>query len=188
MSLLERSLNCTCVPLLSQSSSILEMMGFILLSEHSCKLNVICVYRPPARDKIADFSIKLEVLLHSIRSSNNILCGDLNIDLFDLTAAGNQFVDMMRSFSYFSCISLPTRITATTSSLIDHFWCNALSISQTGIFSSDISDHYPIVLLYPFISIQKTISRTFRDHYINSLSTLSDQLYNFLTHFSSLTI
>ena len=52
--------------------------------------------------KIADFNIELEVLLHSIRSSNNILCGDLNIDLFDLTAAGNQFVDMMKSFFHIS--------------------------------------------------------------------------------------
>ena len=83
------------------------MVGVTLLSEHSGKFNVICAYRPPARDKIADFNIELEVLLQSIRSSNNILCRDLNIDLFDLTAAGNQFVDMMKSFSYFSCISLP---------------------------------------------------------------------------------
>ena len=77
-----KKLHCTCVPLLSQSSSILEMVGVTLLTGHSGKLNVICAYRPPARDKIADFNIELEVLLHSIRSSNNILCGDLNIDPF----------------------------------------------------------------------------------------------------------
>ena len=84
-----------------KSSSILEMVGVTLLSEDSGKLNVICAYRPPARDKIADFNIELEVLLHSIRSTNNILCGDLNIELFDLInlwiydeLAGNQFVDI----------------------------------------------------------------------------------------------
>ena len=80
---IRKKLHCTCVPLLSQSSSILEMVGVTLLTEHNGKLNVICAYRPPARDKIADFNIELEVLLHIIRSSNIILCGDLNIDLFD---------------------------------------------------------------------------------------------------------
>ena len=46
-------------------------------------------------------------------------------------------------------ITLPTRVTAATQSLIDHCWINWTEPIDCGVFNVDITDHFPIFVLIP---------------------------------------
>lgn len=108
------------------------------------------IYRPPNSN--ADmFTDSMNVLLSSIKSrygfNNVIIMGDFNIDL--LTTVSSQLslrytVDMF-SGGFIPLILRPTRVSCTSSTLIDHIWSNDASAALTsGIILSDISDHYPV--------------------------------------------
>ena len=69
------------------------------------------------------------------------LLGDLNIDLFETNVDWNSFYP---SFCLNQIVNLPTRVTNTTSTLIDHIYTNRPQlISETCIPVCGISDHYP---------------------------------------------
>ena len=58
-----------------------------------------------------------------------------------------QFVDMMSSSGFLPLITRPTKVTATSATLIDNIFTNNLmdiSHSLQGLFITDVSDHFPI--------------------------------------------
>ena len=58
-----------------------------------------------------------------------------------------QFVDMMSSSRFLPLITRPTRVTATSATLIDNIFTNYLegiSHSIQGLLITDVSDHFPI--------------------------------------------
>ena len=58
-----------------------------------------------------------------------------------------QFVDMVQSSGFLHLITRPTRVTATSATLIDNIFTNNLmdiSHSLQGLFITDVSDHFPI--------------------------------------------
>ena len=89
----------------------------------------------------------------------------------------------MHSFSFFPCISLPTRVAPSSSSFIDHVWCNTLSVHDSGLLTHDVTDHYSIFVLHPFLNSKKTISKSFRDHSQGNLSVLYHDVTNFISYF-----
>ena len=67
-----------------------------------------------------------------------------NHDTQNLTG---EFYDLMTSNSFLPLITRPTRVTATSATLIDNIFSNYLencSHSMQGLMITDISDHYPI--------------------------------------------
>ena len=120
------------------------------------KRNVVigCIYRHP-KGKIDLFTNQLDKACVSIMQEDKICitCGDLNINALaqnhDQTAA---FLNTMLSVNMIPHITLPTRITYETATLIDHIFvsynkyvCNEDIIS--GNIINDISDHLPNFLL-----------------------------------------
>lgn len=93
----------------------------------------------------------LEASLESINNESKValLGGDFNIDLikYGLIEHCSEFFNTILSNGFFPCISLPTRISSTSSTLIDNFLCNDLSlISPCTVLIDDISDHFPILI------------------------------------------
>jgi hypothetical protein len=85
-----------------------------------------------------------------IISKENKLCylmGDFNLNLLNhhthqLTA---EFLDIMFGHMFFPLITLPTRITAHTATVIDNIYTNnSDNHSLNGLLLSDISDHLPV--------------------------------------------
>ncbi len=122
---------------------------FIEISNINTK-NVIVgtVYRAPNSDtdSYLEYFSSMTTILQ--RNSNKIhfIMGDFNFDLFKL--GQNNLVDTflhskLSNFLY-PLISLPTRITSNSSTLIDNMFCNNLHGSFSGCIYSDISDHSPI--------------------------------------------
>ena len=75
------------------------------------------------------------------------ICGDFNIDLlnYDNRTATQLFLDTFMSFSFRSLINMPTRITESTSTLIDSLQTILMILMYiSGIFYADISYHFPV--------------------------------------------
>ena len=108
------------------------------------------VYRPPNTD-IKIFNDTMEQCLQKIRSENKLayIAGDYNIDLLnvDKHTSTQDFLDLMFSHSCIPRITKPTRVSSTSCTLIDNIFSNNNSEAATsvsGIFYTDISDHFPV--------------------------------------------
>ena len=122
------------------------------------------IYRIPNINLIA-FNTQIASVLEQLRLEKNLvyLMGDYNIDLLnagshDLT---NEFVDLMYCNEFLPLISRPTRITATSATLIDNIFTNNhedLNCSLNGILVADISDHFPIFHVNCSLTMEETVS------------------------------
>ena len=108
------------------------------------------VYRPPDTD-VSTFNVHIEECLTKIKSEKKLayISGDYNINLLnvDKHAASQEFIDIMYSNSFFPCITKPTRVSKTSSTLIDNIFSNDYSEATTsvsGILYTDVSDHFPV--------------------------------------------
>ena len=77
------------------------------------------------------------------------LLGDYNINILNDSSHVHtaQFVDMMSSSGFLPLITRPSRVTATSATLIDNIFTNNLmdiSHSLEGLFITDVSDQFPI--------------------------------------------
>ena len=83
--------------------------------------------------------------------------GDFNIDLLSTTQThGQRLKNLLYTYALHPHIDKPTRITNTSSTLIDNIFSNNFSNETTnGILYYDISDHLPIFMINNKIDISK---------------------------------
>ena len=79
-----------------------------------------------------------------------------------ITAKKNTqtFVNLMHSYGLFNVINKPTRVTQTSSTLIDHIWTS--NINQyvwSGIIYEKISDHFPVSSFYNIDSQARSVNQ-----------------------------
>ncbi len=121
-----------------------------LFIEIKCKDKAIVygtIYRSPNSDIDTNnvFLNYLKKCLKSITNSNKLcfIQGDLNYDLLDIdnTNTGN-FTDTLFDYTFYPHINLPTRITGTSATCIDHIWSNVYDYDvASGVISETIADH-----------------------------------------------
>ena len=88
----------------------------------------------------------LQADLSSLKK-NSYIMGDLNYDLLKFEQHEKTKVLLEDSFGngFLELISIPTRISNTSATLIDHLYTNTMSnCYDTSVIISDISDHFPI--------------------------------------------
>jgi len=86
-----------------------------------------------------------------------LICGDININLLqqDTVLSVSNYVKTYNSYNCLELITKPTRITTTSSTLIDHIYTNLPATKLTpGILINDLSDHLPV-----FVSVKSNISK-----------------------------
>ena len=113
-----------------------------------------CIYRHP-KGNVNLFTEQLEKNISKIDLEKKIciICGDLNIDLFKQTHIPSEnFTNVLLSHNYMPHITLPTRITDTSATLIDHVFlkhdpCLIDDEFFSGNIFNDISDHLPNFLM-----------------------------------------
>ena len=133
----------------SLSSNSNPNQGEFLFIEitRKCK-NIIIgnMYRSPSFDTnlfINQLDVKLE-LLKRHKNKHIILVGDTNTDLlkFEFYEPANRLVNSLSEHSFIPVISIPTRITSHSATLIDHIFVNTgAAVTKSGVISEDISDH-----------------------------------------------
>ena len=91
-----------------------------------------------------EFAETLDIL-HTKRTPT-YLCGDFNIDLLKIHQKPNYctFYDNLISSCYLPRISLPTRLTDHSATLIDNIFSTVLDDHKSGVIVNTISDHQMI--------------------------------------------
>lgn len=126
------------------------------IRKNNSKLIVAGLYRHPNQN-INSFATALENKLSTLSLGKIpcIIAGDVNIDLikFSSHTETQEYLNNLLIHNFLPSLLLPTRITATTSTLIDHIyfysgrsnkkeWC-----VSTGNLFYEISDHLPNFIL-----------------------------------------
>ena len=142
-------------PDLCINSVHIETLCIELLLHNAPNVILCCVYRPPSED-ISLFNVDILKLLGLMdtggaRGLPVMIAGDFNIDI--IKSPSNDFFNNMLQHSYLPVITVPTRITDTSSTLIDNIFvrCNSYNNLKTCVIYTDISDHLPILAHIPHI-------------------------------------
>lgn len=112
---------------------------------------VVLVYRPPTGKKSYFFEFLENCLghLHSLKQ-HFVIMGDININLMVDNSDATNFNSIVLSYGCSSLISLPTRITSNSATLLDICVTNVMSDNvESGRLCSDLSDHLPIFCFLP---------------------------------------
>ena len=96
------------------------------------------VHRPPRGD-LRGFKAEMARVLQPLHGTDTYIMGDFNVHLLRLDAHGP------RSDFLGELISLPTRLTDTTATLIDSIWTNKFAEKiKSGHVTVRVADHLPI--------------------------------------------
>ena len=121
------------------------------------------IYRPPQslNSNISTFTEDLSAVLHTLNQSNVecVLAGDFNIDLLKVSEKPlfNDYLTTVISEGFLPKITLPTRFSSRSATLIDNFLCKLsdhYSPTCSGILMNNISDHQPYFITLDFLQKQ----------------------------------
>ena len=139
-------------------------MSVELTIKNHTNVVVNCIYRTPG-SPIDTFCENLELNLNDVKSIKTIfMCGDFNINLLkhETHNTTKQFLDKMHSLGLYPLIDKPTRVTDSSTALIDNIFTNELRFNLTsGIMFNDITDHLPIVGLCEYNISRYNVKRIF---------------------------
>ena len=133
---------------------------FIELKIRNRKSVVIgCLYRTPntnAKPFIDSMNNYLDIM--DTDNKDIYIMGDFNLNLLnaDVHENTNTFLNVMFAHNLYPIIDKPTRISCSSSTLIDNIFSNSLQVKNSGLIIADISDHLPIfcVVSQTFLNIQ----------------------------------
>ena len=136
-----------------------------------------CTYRHPHNTNIDDFTTYMTTCLEILNKENKeiYISGDFNIDLlkYDTNKKYQEFYDQMTTSGVLPQILQPTRITESSSTIIDNIYTNNLSNDITsGNVLIQISDH-----LLQFSCINKVISTDKTPYYKRNYSKFNEQSF-----------
>ena len=108
-----------------------------------------CIYRHP-NGNIMTFIESLKKQLEKVDNiSTCIIAGDINIDLLKIENVNvNRYMDLLLELNFIPCITIPTRLTETSATIIDHINIRlptkkvSFKVSA-GNLITDITDHLP---------------------------------------------
>ena len=137
--------NCTCSECEIENIWIELFIG----SKHYI---IGTLYRHP-NGNVQHFVQQLNISLSGIPNTcTGIIAGDINIDLLQYENSHvNEYVTQLLSHGFEPEITLPTRITDRSKTLIDHIFLrfprkHSNTMTIAGKLYSDISDHLPVFL------------------------------------------
>lgn len=143
--LVKKTKNCCLV---SDFSTVTDDYEIVTVKNRSDVISVL--YRPPSGN-IARFMEFYESFLDYVCDNNlRLICaGDFNINMLEECNSVFEFNDILVSSGFKNLIITPTRITRTTSSVLDLLVTNIdTTVYNSGTIVSDISDHCPVFMAY----------------------------------------
>jgi len=107
---------------------------------------IIGIYRSPSL-VINNFLMGIDSYLSNISVNDKvIICGDMNINILENSSDVSNYLNILASFNFISCIDSYTRVTDSTMSCIDHIFIRNIDISKANSFviKTDITDHFSL--------------------------------------------
>lgn len=134
----------------------------VLFEINNIHFGLTVSYRPPATN-VGQFIVDLDEYFRNIKKEKvEIFAGDINIntlEVFDINV--NNYLDILTQNGFKSYINKPTRVTETTSTIIDHIFvreCRDLNKDRTNVefkpilIKTSLTDHYSVILSVNVIS------------------------------------
>ena len=123
------------------------------------QLCIVNVYRPFGDKEmfITKLSAHVEHLLQEEKDIDVMIVGDISIDLLSDSTYSEKLIGITIQMGFLQQVTLPTRVTDTTASLIDHVYTRTRSKRSliTDVILSDIADHYLTLTSYPKDNLKK---------------------------------
>ena len=129
---------------------------------------IASIYKHPSFSAVS-FNLLLSSVLDKINKEgkNLVLLGDFNLNLleFESDSSVSEFVDTLTSHLILPAISLPTRVTPTSQTLIDNILISpTLNSVRCGNLTVGISDHLPqFLFLDNSVTISSSENKFYRD-------------------------
>ena len=128
-----------------------------------CKtIQILNIYRPPDPTLIPEFLRHLSDYKLSDKH-NNIILGDLNIDIANIGAQG--LIETLADRGLASIIDIPTRVKDGSSTIIDHIYTD-IKITRPYVYETDMTDHYTTCMT---LNDKKTKTRFLQEKYSHPL-------------------
>ena len=156
---------------------------FIEVKLNNKSLIIGNIYRPP-RELLDNYNIFVEDLesifnCYEVQRHETIVVGDFNIDLLKMfdRPIFKEFFDTFMTNGFIPKITMPTRISSVSSTLIDNMFIKIsddFSSSTAGILSCNISDHFPCFLFLDYIHMNNNKPQRYvRRRFVTSESLTS---------------
>ena len=125
-------------------------------------LLVVIVYVPPRIDKMAFLSI-LDKELESLTNYKYpiIITGDVNIDILKSNKLTKNYLCTLVGNGFHLMDNAPTRVSADTSSRIDHFFVKDIDEVNVKTLDDCFTNHFPLFLDF---SILGNVERSEKEH------------------------
>lgn len=163
----------------------------IALQEEVNNLIIGNVYRPPHKLKAEMdlFNNQFHSTLNKCSKWKNvIIAGDFNLNLLNINSPNslhiNEFFNTTTSDGFLPKITLPTRITESSHTLIDNYFCRLKNDQTTsGILTNKISDHLAYFITLPIKCNHKYLKEKVRVRKITAhgLTAIGDEIINTMT-------
>ena len=140
-----------CINPVSTNSDIIEFLFIEIICKFNKNIIMRVIYHPPDTDA-DNFTTELDKLITTLtfaKNKNIFLADDFNTNLFntDKHQPTKLFLEMMLSNYLLPLTCHPTRVTSTSSTLIDNIFTNVTAkCERSAIVYSDVSDHFPIAI------------------------------------------
>ena len=139
--------NDLCIP--HDKQSLFDCLFVEIISKSHLNKNLVIgvLYRSPGQNSEKEFTSCMYHLLNKIECENKdvVLMGDANIDLlkYNIQNSSTEYLDMFLCNGMVPGITLPTRVTKTSATLIDHIFIkNTMNYHVAGTLTTNITDHY----------------------------------------------
>ena len=183
-----------CIRRLDLDCNDIETLWIEFQPSHSKHFLICSSYRPPSSDNnwFTPFSRSLEQMF--LEGKECIVVGDFNIDLNKSTCKSKSFTELMEGLNFNQMVTKNTRVTNSSSTLIDHVFSNRPSnITFCDVKDYSISDHFPICFTRKISgkglndSMHKTINYRSLKHFDEShfLLELSNQPWQLISTLDS---
>ena len=156
----------------------LKSIYFVMYTENLDNFLMILLYF------LEEFTLFVRMVKQLNRSS--YICGDYNIDLLKIKTNKhfNDFFDNLISVGFFPKITLPTRFTEQSSTLIDNVFSNNIEEREiSGILLNHISDHQ---FLFTYIEKLSYIEKV--PKFVDIEKTDANSLENFIQELNDMNI
>ncbi|VDH96254.1 Hypothetical predicted protein [Mytilus galloprovincialis] len=124
----------------------IESMWIEVINTHQKPILLGYVYRPPNSN--ADRVTKFETMMIKVdtEEKETIIMGDFNIDIMS-SKKHAKWSYIKNIFNMSQMVTESTRVTKTSSTLIDHVYCNLPeNINYIAVPKYSISDHYSVCI------------------------------------------
>lgn len=136
-------------PSLNVSNADLELLCISCKLGNNKRINLLVTYRPPTGklQSAIDMLTGNIAELRSLTSGEVVVIGDFNVDLLSNNVQSRNLATFAVSSGVSQLIECPTRITGTSSTLIDHLYTDIAHVSSKGTLNYNVSDHLPVFLI-----------------------------------------